>query len=82
MLCSICFNDIDPVGDWTYGSNAAPVNYGRCCSKCDNAIVIPARINMIRQKVTLPAQRAMMIEQYEELRKILKPEENPTALTN
>lgn len=49
MKCSICFNDIEiqPSG-WTEGNNAQPVNAGRCCSHCDNTIVIPARLRISR----------------------------------
>lgn len=41
-ICSIC-----QVGYEGWGNNAQPVNDGRCCDKCNSAIVIPARLMMI-----------------------------------
>jgi hypothetical protein len=38
-ICSIC--GLEYRG---FGNNADPINDGRCCDKCDNAVVIPARI--------------------------------------
>lgn len=37
--CSICQNGFS---EW--GNNAQPINDGRCCDKCNNTVVIPARI--------------------------------------
>lgn len=39
-VCSICGQDKDD-GDY---NNAKPVNSGRCCNKCNNDVVLPARI--------------------------------------
>lgn len=52
MKCSICMNVIDkqytPDGKmyWDQGHNAHPIgNPGdRCCSDCNNGLVLPARI--------------------------------------
>lgn len=63
MLCSICFNEIPAVGDWTSGNNAQPVNFGRCCNKCDNEVVIPARITMMTDRVSNAVQMEMIREQ-------------------
>lgn len=55
MNCSICGNKIQPVGDWTEGHNAEPVNSGRCCDYCNDAVVIPERLREIygrRKKVS------------------------------
>jgi len=43
--CSICGGDIDvqPHG-WSGGHNALPVAEGKCCTECNNNIVIPARL--------------------------------------
>tara|TARA_Y100000310_G_scaffold333247_1_gene410406 strand:+ start:2477 stop:2650 length:174 start_codon:yes stop_codon:yes gene_type:complete len=43
--CSICKKDIlpDPMG-WAGGHNAEPVNKGRCCGKCNDKVVLPARL--------------------------------------
>ena len=43
--CSICKKDIlpDPIG-WAGGHNAEPVNDGRCCGKCNDKVVLPARL--------------------------------------
>ena len=43
MKCSICDEEIDD----EYGHNAEPVNNGRCCSFCNDRIVIPSRILFI-----------------------------------
>ena len=53
MKCSICGHDIDQQHDpdgtviWDQGHNAQPINNGRCCSGC-NEIVILRRIADIR----------------------------------
>jgi hypothetical protein len=45
LTCSICGGDIDvQPGGWDRGHNAEPINDGRCCTKCNNTRVIPARI--------------------------------------
>ena len=43
--CSICKKPIgvEPNG-WKNGHNAEPVNKGRCCSMCNDFVVIPRRI--------------------------------------
>lgn len=51
MKCSICQNEIQPVGDWTQGNNAEPVNDGRCCDQCNATVVIPARLTQMRQRI-------------------------------
>ena len=54
MKCSICEKEIDEqqLGKtiWKEGHNAEPVTNGRCCTKCNNEVVIPARIKNIRGK--------------------------------
>lgn len=56
MRCSICGEDIEkkylPDGRmyWDNGNNAEPINDGRCCDKCDWAIVIPARLAQMRKR--------------------------------
>lgn len=47
--CSICQGAIDvhPLSGWKLGHNPWPVNDGRCCSACNDAVVIPARINRV-----------------------------------
>ena len=44
--CSICKQPIqpDPSG-WSKGHNAEPINKGRCCWFCNDAIVTPKRIS-------------------------------------
>lgn len=37
--CSICFSEYRGMGH-----NAYPINDGRCCSRCNNDIVVPTRI--------------------------------------
>jgi hypothetical protein len=43
-ICSICQNVFTE-----YGNNAEPVNDGRCCNRCNWAIVIPARARMMER---------------------------------
>jgi hypothetical protein len=52
MTCSICFTEIpaEHDGQWTKGHNAEPVNSGRCCGKCNERVVIPARIGCLSIK--------------------------------
>lgn len=47
--CSICGGEItpEPVSGWTGGHNAEPVNDGRCCTVCNDLVVIPARLNRL-----------------------------------
>ena len=52
--CSICCHPIDPhyhpiTGEvfWIEGHNAQPVNDGRCCSICNDTIVLPERNNRL-----------------------------------
>ena len=48
-FCSICTSAIDELivdGEvaWSDGHNAEPVNQGRCCSECNDTVVIPSRL--------------------------------------
>lgn len=69
MLCSICFEEIPVIRGWAHGNNASPVNMGRCCNRCDNEVVIPARIRLLG--VPHETYDAMLFEQYDEMRKIV-----------
>ena len=71
MLCSICFNKIEPVQGWEHGNNAEPVNMGRCCNRCDNEVVIPARLRLM----TLPndTYMEMLEEQHEAMTRAMGP---------
>ena len=46
--CVICGLEIDIItsGDfeWSDGHNAEPVKEGRCCTECNNSVVIPTRL--------------------------------------
>jgi len=51
LNCSICKEKIDEQiikntnkVYWTEGHNAEPINDGRCCTSCNNAVVMPYRI--------------------------------------
>lgn len=46
MRCSICHGSCEPwyPGSDGYGHNAEPINHGRCCSACNDMVVIPERI--------------------------------------
>lgn len=52
FICSIC--QVECEG---FGNNAEPVNDGRCCTDCDNGVVIPARI-----RIVLRAKRKSEVE--------------------
>lgn len=43
--CCICANpiEVEPLSGWADGHNAEPVKSGRCCSWCNDMIVIPRR---------------------------------------
>jgi hypothetical protein len=75
MLCSICFNDIPAVGDWTSGNNAEPINAGRCCKNCDDTVVFPARLNMMMRGPEIStAYMQMRREQFEIMRQQMAAE--------
>ena len=51
LNCSICKAKIDEQVIkntkqvyWTEGHNAEPINDGRCCTSCNNAVVVPLRV--------------------------------------
>ena len=51
LNCSICKEKIDEqitkntnTVYWTEGHNAEPINAGRCCTECNNNVVIPFRV--------------------------------------
>ena len=51
LNCSICKDTIDEQiikntnkVYWTEGHNAEPINAGRCCTECNNNVVIPFRV--------------------------------------
>tara|TARA_Y100000593_G_C4109718_1_gene237343 strand:+ start:181 stop:402 length:222 start_codon:yes stop_codon:yes gene_type:complete len=45
MKCSICQSKILPDSfGWEKGHNAAPIINGRCCSSCNEYLVIPVRM--------------------------------------
>ena len=51
MKCSICSKQIKSDSNgWDKGHNAQPINDGRCCTKCNNEIVIPYRISLMMRK--------------------------------
>jgi len=37
------------IGQAERGHNAEPVNDGRCCTVCNDTVVIPARINLMER---------------------------------
>ena len=51
LKCSICHEKIDEHVNpstnkvyWTEGHNAQPINNGRCCTICNDTIVVPVRL--------------------------------------
>jgi len=45
-VCSICNEKFEPIGH-----NAQPINDGRCCTKCNYGVVIPARVQAMNELV-------------------------------
>lgn len=61
--CSICDGPIDiHTNGWKYGHNAQPVNNGRCCTDCNNTVVIPTRLAGLRKRK--PITRAVNTGAY------------------
>jgi len=51
LECSICGEEIlTEDNGWDGGHNAEPINEGRCCSKCNMEVVVPARIKQLQEK--------------------------------
>jgi hypothetical protein len=51
MKCCLCKKVIEVKGTWKEGNNAMPLKEGRCCDKCNNTKVLPARLaNYIKEK--------------------------------
>jgi hypothetical protein len=50
--CSICGGPIDvkPGSGWAGGNNAQPINDGRCCTTCDETLVVPLRIALMKKQ--------------------------------
>jgi len=50
QACSICQDPIEMnwMG-WADGHNAMPVNDGRCCDRCNDSIVLHARIELAEE---------------------------------
>jgi len=44
-ICSICQRKFAE-----FGNSAQPVNDGRCCNRCNDVVVIPARIRAMRRE--------------------------------
>ena len=44
MKCCLCGKAIEVKGNWKEGNNAEPLKEGRCCYKCNDTRVIPARL--------------------------------------
>ena len=50
MICVICHKEIEKqyteegVMYWDQGNSAEPIAEGRCCNKCNDTIVTPARV--------------------------------------
>ena len=57
LQCCICNGDIDIQFEgtdhqWDEGHNAQPVADGRCCSMCNDSVVIRTRINNFLNRQT------------------------------
>ena len=65
MKCCICDEEIDiqylPDGTegWKHGHNAEPVREGRCCSTCNDGVVLPVRI-MTRLNNVIPTDKSVV----------------------
>jgi hypothetical protein len=56
-VCTICMLPFDE-----YGHNAWPVNSGRCCNRCQDTVVIPARIRAMRERAAKESAREPDLE--------------------
>ena len=54
--CSICEQTIypEPISNWADGHNAWPINEGRCCSECNDKVVVPRRIKDFYSNINKP----------------------------
>ena len=56
-ICSICDGPIEPQrkpdGEiyWEHGHNAWPINDGRCCTSCNDTVVVTRRISRIDRRL-------------------------------
>jgi len=58
MICSICESPIEvQASGWARGHNAEPVNSGRCCSVCNDFMVIPARIARLYSRPVMTSRK-------------------------
>jgi hypothetical protein len=48
VICGVSFEE--------YGHSTEPIKRGRCCNICNDAIIIPARIRIMRQSQDQEAQ--------------------------
>lgn len=48
--CSICGDTIKSNVNGIYGHNPKPVTDGRCCNKCNDRVVIPTRIMLMKKE--------------------------------
>ena len=53
MHCSICGDTIKPEeSGWDKGHNAEPANSGRCCTICNDVVVLPLRLKSVTAALT------------------------------
>ncbi len=57
MKCSICTSKIDvQANGYKEGHNALPISNGRCCTICNDNVVVPMRIAIVATGRPMPTQ--------------------------
>ena len=81
MICSICYGEVekkyleDGTMFWDKGENADPYE-GRCCSKCNDLIVMPTRMGMINPEGIYLGQALIKAKLTLEERKLFEPNQS------
>lgn len=62
--CCLCGKEIEvEFTGWSDGNNAQPLADGRCCNDCNTTKVIPARIELYRDKYLWKQHRDKLIKE-------------------
>jgi len=74
MKCSICTSEIDvQANGYKEGHNASPISNGRCCTICNDNVVVPMRMAFMMSGRPVPTTA---------IKDILKEQREARALVN
>lgn len=74
MKCSICTSEIDvQANGYKEGHNALPISNGRCCTICNDNVVVPMRMAFMMSGRPIPTTA---------IKDILKEQREARALVN